>query len=73
MSGEQNGGGAGGGEEEPSRLREEKLGISGLPTDMTRRRPEVWVGDRRCLRGRDGGPGGGREGGCEGSIAAEAS
>ena len=30
-------GGAGVGEEQPSRLREEKVGISGLPTDITLR------------------------------------
>ena len=37
------GGGAGGGEEDPSRLRVEKVGISALPKDITRRLPEVGV------------------------------
>ena len=56
------GGGAGGGEEDPSRLRVEKEGISGLPKDMTRRLPEVGDGERRCS-GRRGGAGGSRGGG----------
>ena len=50
------GGGAGGGEEDPSRLRVEKVGISALPKDITRRLPE-WrvetgggrVGDEEVL------------------------
>ena len=41
------GGGGGVGEREPSMLRQEKLGISGLPTDMTLRLPEVGDGERR--------------------------
>ena len=45
------GGGAGVGEVDPSRLREENDGMSGLPTDITRRLPEA---------------GGGEEGGGEG-------
>jgi len=52
-------GGAGGGEEDPSRLRVEKVGISPLPKDMTRRLPEVGDGERRwwseLLGGRWGG------------------
>ena len=46
------GGGAGGGEEDPSRLRVEKVGISALPKDITRRLPEVEGGDRRWQSGR---------------------
>ena len=43
------GGGAGEaeGEDDPSRLREEKVGISGLPRDITRRRPVDGDGERR--------------------------
>ena len=37
----------GGGEVAPSRLREEKVSISGLPRGMTRRRPLDGDGDRR--------------------------
>ena len=42
------GGGAGEaeGEDDPSRLREEKVGISGLPRDITRRRPADGDGER---------------------------
>ena len=42
MNGEggEGGGGAGGGDEDPSRLRVEKVGISALPKDITRRLPE---------------------------------
>ena len=57
------GGGAGGGEEDPSRLRVEKVGISGLPKDMTRRLPEVGDGERRWRSGRGGGEGGSWGGG----------
>ena len=41
----------------PSRLREEKVGISGLPTDITRRLPEAGGGEAegRRWRGRRGG------------------
>ena len=49
------GGGAGGGEEDPSRLRVEKVGISGLP--------EVGDGERRWRSGRGGGVEGSRGGG----------
>ena len=35
----------------PSRLREEKVGISGLPTDITRRLPESGGGEGRMWRG----------------------
>ena len=47
------GGGAGEaeGEDDPSRLREEKVGISGLPRDMTRRRPVDGDGERRWWSG----------------------
>ena len=48
------GGGAGVGEEQPSRLREEKVGISGLPTDITLRLPEAEDGDGRRWRERRG-------------------
>ena len=37
------GGGAGVGEVDPSRLREENDGMSGLPTDITRRLPEEGI------------------------------
>ena len=46
----EDGGGAGEaeGEDDPSRLREEKVGISGLPRDIiTRRRPVDGDGERR--------------------------
>ena len=61
MNGEggEGGGGAGGGEEDPSRLRVEKVGISALPKDITRRLPEVGGGDRRWQSGIRGGGGGG--------------
>ena len=52
MNGEggEGGGGAGGGEEDPSRLRVEKVGISALPKDITRRLTEVGrVGDGEVL------------------------
>ena len=39
--------GVGEGEDAPSRLREEKVGISGLPKDMTLRRPTDGDGERR--------------------------
>ena len=45
-------------EEDPSRLRVEKVGISGLPKDMTLRLPEVGDGERRWRSGRGGGEGG---------------
>ena len=48
------GGGVGGGEDSPSRLREEKFGNSGLPRDMTRRRPLDGDGERRWWSGRGG-------------------
>ena len=48
---------------EPSRLREEKVGVSPLPTELTWRRPEVGDGERRWRRGRGGGVGGSRGGG----------
>ena len=53
MNGEggEGGGGAGGGDEDPSRLRVEKVGISALPKDITRRLPEVGGGDRRWQSG----------------------
>ena len=54
------GDGEGDGEDSPSRLREEKVGISGLPRDMTRRRPVD--GERRWWSGR-GGRGGDEAGG----------
>ena len=41
----------------------EKVGISGLPKDMTRRLPEVGDGERRWRSGRGGGVGGSRGGG----------
>ena len=44
-------------------MRVEKVGISGLPKDMTRRLPEVGDGDRRWRSGRGGGVGGSRGGG----------
>ena len=53
--GGEGGGGAGEGGEDPSRLRVEKVGISALPKDMTRRLPKVGDGERRWLRGRRGG------------------
>ena len=53
------GGGAGVGEVDPSRLREENDGMSGLPTDITRRLPEAGGGEERIWRGR-GGPSSGR-------------
>ena len=56
--GGEGGGGAGGGDEDPSRLRVEKVGISALPKDITRRFPEVGGGDRRWQSGRRGGVGG---------------
>ena len=56
------GGGEGDGEDSPSRLREEKVGISGLPRDMTRRRPVDGDGERRWWSGR-GGRGGDEAGG----------
>ena len=61
MNGEggEGGGGAGGGDEDPSRLRVEKVGISALPKDITRRLPEVGGGDRRWQSGIQGGGGGG--------------
>ena len=61
MNGEggEGGGGAGGGDEDPSRLRVEKVGISALPKDITRRLPEVGGGDRRWQSGIRGGGGGG--------------
>ena len=64
------GGGAGEaeGEDDPSRLREEKVGISGLPRDMTRRRPLDGDGERRWWSGR-GGRGGDEAGG---ALAREA-
>ena len=62
MGGE-GGGGAGEGGEDPSRLRVEKVDISALPKDMTGRLPEVGDGERRWLRGRRGGVGGGWRGG----------
>ena len=37
----------GGREDDPSRFREAKVGISGLPRDMTRRRPMDGDGERR--------------------------
>ena len=61
--GGEGGGGAGGGDEDPSRLRVEKVGISALPKDITRRFPEVGGGDRRWQSGRRGGVGGSRGGG----------
>ena len=57
--GGEGGGGAGEGEEDPSRLRVEKVGISPLPRDMTRRLPEVGDGERRWWSGRLGGRWGG--------------
>ena len=42
----------------PSRLREEKDGMSGLPTDITRRLPEAVGGEGRMWRGRHGGTSG---------------
>ena len=39
----------------PSRLREEKVGMSGLPTDITLRLPEAVGGEGRMWRGRQGG------------------
>ena len=71
MNGEggEGGGRAGGGEEDPSRLRVEKVGISALPKDITRRLPEVGGGDRRWQSGRRGGVGGRRG---EGSTLARA-
>ena len=45
------GGGAGVGEDDPFRLREEKDGMSGLPTDITRRLPEAGGGEGRMWRG----------------------
>ena len=36
----------------PSRLREEKVGMSGLPTDITLRLPEAVGGEGRIWRGR---------------------
>ena len=56
------GDGEGDGEDSPSRLREEKVGISGLPRDMTRRRPVDGDGERRWWSGR-GGRGGDEAGG----------
>ena len=50
--GRRGGGGAGVGD--PSRLREEKDGMSGLPTDLTRRLPEAGGGEGRRWRGRGG-------------------
>ena len=44
----------GGSEGLPSRLREEKVGMSGLPTDITRRLPEAGGGEGRMWRGRGG-------------------
>ena len=52
--GRKGGGGAGVGEVDPSRLREEKDGMSGLPTDITRRLPEAGGGEGRMWRGRGG-------------------
>ena len=43
------GGGAGVGEVDPSRLREENDGMSGLPTDITRRLPEAGGGEGRMF------------------------
>ena len=57
--GRRSGGGAGAGDVDPSRLREEKDGMSGLPTDITRRLPEAGGGEERIWRGR-GGPSSGR-------------
>ena len=51
-------GGAGVGEDDPSMLREEKDGMSGLPTDITRRLPEAVGGEGRMWRGRQGGTSG---------------
>ena len=62
------GGGVGGGEDSPPRLREEKFGNSGLPRDMTRRRPLDGDGERRWWSGR-GGRGGDEAGG---ALAREA-
>ena len=42
----------------PSRLREEKVGMSGLPTDITLRLPEAVGGEGRMWRGRQGGTSG---------------
>ena len=42
----------------PSRLREEKVGMSGLPTDITLRLPEAVGGEGRMWRGRHGGTSG---------------
>ena len=39
----------------PSRLREEKVGIFGRPSDITRRLPEAEGGEGRSWRGRRGG------------------
>ena len=39
----------------PSRLREEKVGIFGLPSDITRRLPEAEGGEGRSWKGRRGG------------------
>ena len=44
------GGGGGVGEEQPSRFREEKVSISGLPTDITLRLPEAEGGEGRRWR-----------------------
>ena len=44
-------------------MRVEKVGISGLPKDMTRRLPDVGDGERRWRSGRGGGVGGSRGGG----------
>ena len=48
-------GGTGG---SPSRLREEKDGISSLPSDITLRLPEAGGGEGRMWRGRQGGTSG---------------
>ena len=66
------GGGAGGGEEDLSRLRVEKVGISGLPKDMTRRLPEVGDGERRWRSGRGGGVEGSQGGDSTSAIAVTA-
>ena len=72
MNGEggEGGGGAGGGDEDPSRLRVEKVGISALPKDITRRLPEEEGGDRRWQIGRRVGVGGSRGGGSTSARAA---
>ena len=63
-------GGDGGGDEEPSKLREEKVGRSGLSTLVTWRLPDSGVGDGRWWR--EGGGRGSPSGTLVAALAKEA-